>query len=125
VSVKYIAFVMRADNKGEGGILALTALVQRAMASVAARSTLLVSLGVLGAALFYGDSVITPAISVLSAVEGLKVAAPGLSHLAMPLALVLLTGPLRHPALGHRRRRARVRACHGPLVRGHRRDRRA
>jgi KUP system potassium uptake protein len=92
VSVKYIAFVMRADNKGEGGILALTALVQRAMASAAVRSTLLVSLGVLGAALFYGDSVITPAISVLSAVEGLKVAAPGLSHLAMPLALVLLTG---------------------------------
>ena len=90
VSVKYIAFVMRADNKGEGGILALTALVQRAMASAAVRSTLLVSLGVLGAALFYGDSVITPAISVLSAVEGLKVAAPGLSHLAMPLALVLL-----------------------------------
>jgi KUP system potassium uptake protein len=92
VSVKYIAFVMRADNEGEGGILALTALVQRATAGVAARSALLVSLGVFGAALFYGDSVITPAISVLSAVEGLKVTAPALSHLAMPLALVLLTG---------------------------------
>jgi KUP system potassium uptake protein len=92
VSDKYIAFVMRADNEGEGGILALTALVQRATTGVAARSALLVSLGVFGAALFYGDSVITPAISVLSAVEGLKVTAPALSHLAMPLALVLLTG---------------------------------
>jgi KUP system potassium uptake protein len=81
---------MRADNQGEGGILALTALVQRATTSVAARSTLLVSLGVFGAALFYGDIVITPAISVLSAVEGLKVAAPDLSHFAVPLALVVL-----------------------------------
>jgi KUP system potassium uptake protein len=91
VSIKYIGFVMRADNEGEGGILALTALVQRATTSVAARSTVLVSLGVLGAALFYGDSVITPAISVLSATEGLEVAAPGLSHLAVPLALAALT----------------------------------
>ncbi|HEY6693117.1 MAG TPA: potassium transporter Kup [Solirubrobacteraceae bacterium] len=90
VSVKYVAFVMRADNDGEGGILALTALVQRATAGVTARGTL-VSLGVFGAALFYGDSVITPAISVLSAVEGLKVAAPDVSHLAVPLALGLLT----------------------------------
>jgi KUP system potassium uptake protein len=92
VSVKYIAFVMRADNEGEGGILALTALVQRATTGAAARGALLVSLGVFGAALFYGDSVITPAISVLSAVEGLKVAAPEVSHLAVPLALALLTG---------------------------------
>jgi KUP system potassium uptake protein len=90
VSVKYVAFVMRADNDGEGGILALTALVQRATAGVTARGTL-VSLGVFGAALFYGDSVITPAISVLSAVEGLKVAAPDVSHLAVPLALGILT----------------------------------
>jgi KUP system potassium uptake protein len=91
VSVKYIGFVMRADNDGEGGILALTALVQRATRGVAARGALLVSLGVFGAALFYGDSVITPAISVLSAVEGLNVAAPSLSHLAVPLALAILT----------------------------------
>ena len=92
VSIKYIAFVMRADNDGEGGIMALTALVHRATTGVAARSALLVSLGVFGAALFYGDSIITPAISVLSAVEGLKVAAPNLSHLAVPLALAILTG---------------------------------
>ena len=91
VSVKYIAFVMRADNDGEGGIMALTALVQLATTGVVARGALLVSLGVFGAALFYGDSVITPAISVLSAVQGLKVAAPDLSHLTMPLALALLT----------------------------------
>jgi KUP system potassium uptake protein len=90
VSVKYIAFVMRADNDGEGGILALTALVQRATTGVAARRARLVSLGVFGAALFYGDSVITPAISVLSAVEGVKVAAPGVSGLVVPLALAIL-----------------------------------
>jgi KUP system potassium uptake protein len=91
VSVKYIAFVMRADNDGEGGILALTALVSRATAGVSVRGAWLVSLGAFGAALFYGDSVITPAISVLSAVEGLKVAAPAVSHLAVPLALAILT----------------------------------
>jgi KUP system potassium uptake protein len=90
VSIKYLALVMRADNQGEGGILALTALAQRATANVLVRSGLLVSLGVFGAALFYGDSVITPAISVLSAVEGLEVAAPALSALVLPLALLVL-----------------------------------
>jgi KUP system potassium uptake protein len=91
VSIKYLALVMRADNQGEGGILALTALVQRATASAPVRTGVLVSLGVFGAALFYGDSVITPAISVLSAVEGLEVAAPALSALVVPLALVVLS----------------------------------
>ena len=91
VSVKYVAFVMRADNDGEGGILALTALVQRATVRVGGHGRVLVLLGVFGAALFYGDSVITPAISVLSAVEGLKVAAPDVAHLAVPVALVILT----------------------------------
>ncbi|MDP9134741.1 MAG: potassium transporter Kup [Actinomycetota bacterium] len=91
VSVKYVALVMRADNDGEGGILALTALVQRATRGAVAHRALLVMLGAAGAALFYGDSVITPAISVLSAVEGLEVAAPDASHLAMPLALGILT----------------------------------
>ena len=90
VSIKYLALVMRADNQGEGGILALTALVQRATANVLVRTGVLVSLGVFGAALFYGDSVITPAISVLSAVEGLEVAAPALSALVVPLALLIL-----------------------------------
>jgi KUP system potassium uptake protein len=90
VSIKYLALVMRADNQGEGGILALTALVQRATAHVLVRTGVLVSLGVFGAALFYGDSVITPAISVLSAVEGLEIAAPALSALVVPVALLIL-----------------------------------
>jgi KUP system potassium uptake protein len=92
VSVKYVTFILRADNNGEGGIMALAALVQRAAAKVGVNSFVLVSLGVFGAALFYGDSVITPAISVLSAVEGLKVAAPGFSHLVLPISLGILTG---------------------------------
>jgi KUP system potassium uptake protein len=92
VSVKYVTFIMRADNDGEGGIMALAALVQRASANVVVTTGALVALGVFGASLFYGDSVITPAISVLSAVEGLKVAAPGLAHLVVPLALAILSG---------------------------------
>jgi len=91
VSIKYVSFVMRADNDGEGGIMALAALVQRAAANRGVNSAMLVALGVFGASLFYGDSVITPAISVLSAVEGLKVAAPDLSHLVVPIALTILT----------------------------------
>jgi KUP system potassium uptake protein len=86
VSVKYVTFILRADNDGEGGIMALTALVQRARAKTAT----LVLLGVIGAALFYGDGMITPAISVLSAVEGLKVAAPSLEHLVIPITLAIL-----------------------------------
>src|SRR5207245_5445834 len=73
VSVKYIALVMRADNRGEGGILALLALLPR-------RRAVLVLLALFGAALLYGDGVITPAISVLGAVEGLEVMAPALAH---------------------------------------------
>jgi KUP system potassium uptake protein len=91
VSIKYVSFVLRADNDGEGGIMALAALVQRAAAHRGVNSAVLVALGVLGASLFYGDSVITPAISVLSAVEGLEVAAPDLAHLVVPIALALLT----------------------------------
>ena len=72
VSVKYVVLIMRADNEGEGGVMALAAFAQRVLGGVGARPVALVmGLGVLGAALFYGDSVITPAISVLSAVEGL------------------------------------------------------
>jgi KUP system potassium uptake protein len=91
VSVKYVVFIMRASNDGEGGVMALAALVQRATANIAVRTGALVALGVFGAALFYGDSVITPAISVLSAVEGLKVAAPTLEHLVVPIALAILS----------------------------------
>ncbi len=91
VSVKYLAIVMRADNKGEGGILALMALVQRRLGTRGLTPRRLVTtIGIFGAALMYGDSVITPAISVLSAVEGLGVAAPGLQRWVIPLAIVIL-----------------------------------
>jgi KUP system potassium uptake protein len=92
VSVKYVTFVMRADNDGEGGIMALIALIGRvAKLGRAVPRGALVALGIFGAALFYGDGMITPAISVLSAVEGLQVAAPSLDHLVIPLTLVILT----------------------------------
>jgi KUP system potassium uptake protein len=87
VSVKYVLFILRAGNDGEGGVMALAALVRRA----GVRLGFLVALGVFGASLFYGDSVITPAISVLSAVEGLKVSAPSIAHLVIPISLGILT----------------------------------
>jgi KUP system potassium uptake protein len=89
VTFKYLSFVMRADNRGEGGILALLALVARKGAAKRSRRALLV-LGLFGAALLYGDGVITPAISVLGAVEGVTVAAPALSHLVVPATVVIL-----------------------------------
>ena len=96
VSVKYVTFIMRADNEGEGGIMALIALVQRASAAPAARPrSALVALGIFGAALFYGDGMITPAISVLSAVEGLEVVAPALERSSCRSPLVILVGPVR------------------------------
>ncbi|MFX7858186.1 KUP/HAK/KT family potassium transporter, partial [Acinetobacter baumannii] len=79
VSLKYVLFVMRADNNGEGGILALMALSLRTANQNSKRMSLLMMLGVFGACMFYGDAVITPAISVLSAMEGLEIAAPALS----------------------------------------------
>jgi KUP system potassium uptake protein len=90
VSIKYVTLIMRADNEGEGGIMALIALVQRALGNTRGR-VVLVALGLFGASLFYGDGMITPAISVLSAVEGLSVAAPALDSLVVPIALVVLT----------------------------------
>ncbi|HTM28536.1 MAG TPA: potassium transporter Kup [Rhodanobacter sp.] len=92
VSLKYVTFVMRADNKGEGGIMALMALAQRSMSGSARARWVLAGFGIFGAALFYGDGVITPAISVLGAVEGLQVAAPGLDKYVVWIALVILLG---------------------------------
>jgi KUP system potassium uptake protein len=89
VTLKYLVMILRADNKGEGGIMALMALVLRAVGD-APYSRALMMLGLFGAALFYGDSVITPAISVLSAVEGLEVAAPALEPYVIPVTLGLL-----------------------------------
>jgi KUP system potassium uptake protein len=91
VSIKYVTFIMRADNDGEGGIMALTALVQRARTKRARTMVMLVTFGILGASLFYGDGAITPAISVLSAVEGLKVAVPSLHSLVLPITAVVLS----------------------------------
>ena len=89
VSVKYVTFVLRADNDGEGGIMALAALV-RSGGHTARRAAVVLALGVLGAALFYGDSLITPAISVLSAVEGLEVARPDLAEAVLPIGIAIL-----------------------------------
>jgi KUP system potassium uptake protein len=90
VSLKYVTFVMRADNKGEGGIMALMALAQRSMSGSARARWTLAAFGIFGASLFYGDGVITPAISVLGAVEGLQIAAPGLGQYVVWIALVIL-----------------------------------
>jgi KUP system potassium uptake protein len=87
ISIKYLAIVMRADNRGEGGILALVALI-----GGTARRRILILLGLFGTALLYGDGMITPAISVLSAVEGLGVAAPSLQPAVIPIVVVILVG---------------------------------
>jgi len=92
VTLKYVVFMMRADNRGEGGIMALLALVLRATASGTSGRRLLTTLGLFGAALFYGDGIITPAISVLSAVEGLEVATPALQPFVIPITIVILIG---------------------------------
>lgn len=89
VTLKYVTVILEADNRGEGGVLALSALAQRRFAA-GPRSRLVVVLAMLGAALFYGDGVITPAISVLSAVEGLEVAAPALDPVVVPVAVGIL-----------------------------------
>ena len=92
ISVKYLFLVMRADNRGEGGILALTALVMPKRGSTTAKAGLLVGLGVFGTALLYGDGIITPAISVLSAVEGLGEVSTSFDSWVIPIAVVILLG---------------------------------
>ncbi len=91
VSLKYVVFIMQADNKGEGGIMALMALVQQATRTRPRLNWLLLTLGLFGAGLFYGDGMITPAISVLSAVEGLSAADASLSPLVEPLSIIILS----------------------------------
>jgi KUP system potassium uptake protein len=90
VTLKYVTIIMRADNKGEGGSLALLALISRSSGNQKRWTQGIVLLGVFATALFYGDSMITPAVSVLSAVEGLAVAAPGFGKLVLPIAVVIL-----------------------------------
>ncbi len=89
VTVKYVTLVMRADNRGEGGILALMALAQRVCTKPATRAAVALA-GIAGACLFFGDGVITPAISVLSALEGIEVSAPGFRDFILPIAVVVI-----------------------------------
>ncbi|VVE62683.1 potassium transporter Kup [Pandoraea anapnoica] len=90
VSLKYVLFVMRADNRGEGGVLALMALSLRSVRAGSRWASVLMMLGMFGACMFYGDAVITPAISVMSAVEGLEIAAPSLTRFVLPITIVIL-----------------------------------
>ncbi len=90
ISIKYLLFVMRADNRGEGGILALLALLDPWQGPPQNKRRVLLVLGLFGAALLYGDGVITPAISVMSAMEGLEVAVPAMSHFVIPLTVLIL-----------------------------------
>ena len=111
VSAKYVLFIMRADNDGEGGIMALTSLALRAV-KPGRKAWWLSVLGVFGAALFYGDGMITPAISVLSAVEGLEIATPAFRPFVLPIALVLLIGLF----MMQRRGTGSVGAIFGPVM---------
>jgi len=93
VTITYVTLVMRADNDGEGGIMALIALIRRrALPGGRRAKVVLAALGIFGASLFFGDSMITPAISVLSAIEGVKVSAPSVSDLVIPITVVIIIG---------------------------------
>jgi KUP system potassium uptake protein len=112
ITLKYIGFIMRADNRGEGGILALTALATSIRPLLPSNRRWLVLLGVLGATLLYGDGVITPAISVLSAVEGLAVATPLFTPYIVPLTMLVLVGLF----LLQRRRTSSIGQLFGPVM---------
>ena len=90
VSIKYVGVVMRADNGGEGGVMALAGIARRAIGKESRRVGIVIVLAIIGASLFFGDSVITPAISVLSAVEGVTVVEPNLAHIVLPIAATIL-----------------------------------
>jgi KUP system potassium uptake protein len=112
VTIKYLAVVLRADNHGEGGILALTSLILPATGAGSRRRTGLVLLGLFGTALLYGDGIITPAISVLAAVEGLAIAAPQTSGWVVPIAVAILVGLFSVQHWGTER----VGAAFGPVM---------
>ena len=92
VSIKYVTFIMRADNRGEGGIMALIALALHTAQEKPRQARLIMIFGVLGAAMFYGDGMVTPAISVLSAVEGLEIVTPAFKPVVIPITLLVLFG---------------------------------
>src|SRR3954468_2673169 len=113
ISIKYLAFVMRADNCGEGGMIALTALVTPDSARARLRRRrLLVLVGLFGASLLYGDSMITPAISVLSAIEGLEMATPIFTPYVIPITIAILVGLFAVQRHGT----ARIGAIFGPVM---------
>lgn len=112
VAIKYITFIMKADNRGEGGILALLAIMSPLGVPTLRHRSFLIMLGLFGAALLYGDGVITPAISVLSAVEGLEVATPALKRFIVPITIAILI-PL---FLVQKRGTARVGSIFGPIT---------
>ena len=109
VTLKYVLILLRADNNGEGGTLSLTALASRALGR---RTAFVFVVGVIGASMFLGDSVITPAISVLSAVEGLKLANPAFSEVVAPLTVIILIGLFAAQSRGT----AKVAALFGPIM---------
>jgi KUP system potassium uptake protein len=112
VSVKYVGFVMRADNRGEGGIMALIALASRQAGEDRGKQRFIMLVGILGACMFYADGMITPAISVLSAVEGMEIATPALSHWVVPTTLLVLLGLF----LVQRRGTATIGVLFGPIM---------
>src|SRR5258707_7195097 len=109
VTIKYVLVLLRSDNNGEGGTLSLTALATRGLGQ---RTMLVLLLGIIGAAMFLGDSVITPAISVLSAVEGLSLATPAFEHYVLPITVIILIALFAV----QRRGTARVASFFGPVM---------
>lgn len=112
VAVKYLSFVMRADNRGEGGTLALLSIISHSGNSIIGRRVVLISFGLFGTALLYGEGMITPAISVLSAVEGIEVATPAFKRFVVPITIAILI-PL---FLVQRRGTAQMGAFFGPVT---------
>ena len=112
VTLKYVIVIMRADNEGEGGIMALTALAQRSLQNGSRRSYVVGILGIFGASLFFGDGMITPPITVLGAVEGLTVISPVLARWVVPISLVILVGLFAFQRFGT----ARVGRIFGPVM---------
>jgi len=112
VTLKYLTFILRADNKGEGGVIALTALVRSGKPKNSGKRWVLLLVGLFGASLLYGDGMITPAISVLSAIEGLKIIAPGFNPYVIPITVIILASlfMLQH------RGTEKVGALFGPVI---------
>jgi len=112
--VKYVSIALRADNRGEGGVLALAALVRRMLGARMRGAAVIAVVGLVGACLFYGDSIITPAISVLFSMEGLELPDPGLAHLVVPLSAAVLTALFFLQSRGT----TRIGSLFGPIMVG-------